>query len=284
MGWRQVCRVWRDLAEEGSLWKRLCYTELKVQFIQVDPTQQSSTLRQIGWTSWKNIYRSLHKQNLNPVYHPSSSSSSHDNLDSVVRVDGTEKVYGCVHYKRGAKMLAQCCSQFHVCRLCHDAVNDHKIDRYATELMLCMACRTIQPCQQYCQNLLCARRIAHYYCHVCKLWDDETTKPIYHCPYCRLCRVGQGLDIDYWHCPTCDVCLSVTVRHSHKCKVPRCLKMSCPVCKDPELMFFSRQPIILLPCGHGTCLSLFIPLFRHSHSSNLFDSLFLLMYQICTVI
>jgi hypothetical protein len=245
-----VCRLWRQLTEEGILWKHLCQTELQVHFIQVDPKYLSPSLHQLGWTSWKNIFRSLCKQDMNAVYYPSSSSSI-ENANYTPNVDEVERVYGCTHYKRGVKMLAQCCGQFHVCRLCHDAVNRHKIDRYATELMLCMACRTIQPCQQYCQNPFCARRMARYYCNVCKLWDDEPNKPIYHCPHCRLCRVGQGLDIDYWHCPTCDVCLSIAVRHSHKCRVPRCLKMSCPVCVDPELMFFSREPIVLLPCGHG---------------------------------
>jgi uncharacterized CHY-type Zn-finger protein len=251
-----VCRSWQILSEENILWKELCTTELGVHFIQVELKNLSSALQQLGWTSWKKIFHLLRCQDLNPNYHVTNSNTNNNNNahyeQTTSNIQGQTKIYGCVHYKRGAKMLAQCCGQFYVCRLCHDAANTHKIDRYATELMLCMECRTIQPCHQYCQNERCARRIARYYCDVCKLWDDEATKPIYHCPHCRLCRVGQGLDIDYWHCPTCDVCLSTAVRQSHKCKVPRCLKMSCPVCQNPELMFFSREPIVLLPCGHGT--------------------------------
>ena len=53
-------------------------------------------------------------------------------------------VYGCPHYIRGAKMLCPQCNQFFTCRLCHDAISSHQMNRYQVKYMACMYCLRIQ--------------------------------------------------------------------------------------------------------------------------------------------
>lgn len=59
-------------------------------------------------------------------------------------------------------------------------------------------------------------QMAKYYCAVCHLWEDGD-RSIYHCDACRICRIGKGLGIDYFHCTVCDACLTISSRESHQC-------------------------------------------------------------------
>lgn len=110
---------------------------------------------------------------------------------------------GCAHYKRNVKVQCYDCKGWYPCRHCHDAENTHTLNRKKTENMLCMLCLTPQPAGQACIN--CEAEAACYYCGICKLWDDDSTKRIYHCPDCGICRRGEGLGKDYVHCkvPNC---------------------------------------------------------------------------------
>lgn len=36
---------------------------------------------------------------------------------------------GCEHYERQCSIVAPCCGRGYPCRLCHDANEDHKVDR-----------------------------------------------------------------------------------------------------------------------------------------------------------
>jgi hypothetical protein len=43
-------------------------------------------------------------------------------------------------------------------------------------------------------SVFCAARgepLARYFCPICHLFEDDPAKPIYHCPYCNICRIGQ---------------------------------------------------------------------------------------------
>ncbi|KAG5455553.1 MAG: hypothetical protein BJ554DRAFT_4997 [Olpidium bornovanus] len=77
--------------------------------------------------------------------------------------------------------------------------------RNQTKNMLCMYCSTTQPAAQYCKNERCRMRLGRYYCNECKLWDDDPRKNIYHCPECKICRIGKGLGEDFFHCKKCNV-------------------------------------------------------------------------------
>ncbi|KAF8952782.1 hypothetical protein BGZ52_003900 [Haplosporangium bisporale] len=152
---------------------------------------------------------------------------------------------GCKHYRRGCKLKANCCGKWFNCRFCHDDVCDHNIVRNETKSMLCMKCKTIQPAAQDCNS--CHVQLAAYYCDVCKLWDDDPTKPIYHCDDCGICRIGRGLGQDYFHCKKCNVCMNINFKGDHKC-IERNLECDCPICG--EYMFTSTSTVIFMPCGH----------------------------------
>ncbi|KAK8215193.1 hypothetical protein M8818_002204 [Zalaria obscura] len=156
---------------------------------------------------------------------------------------------GCAHYKRNVKIQCADCHLWVPCRFCHDSSPDlpfpHQLNRQATAHMLCMLCKTPQPAGETCIN--CQEDMAYYYCPKCKLWDDDSTKRIYHCEDCGICRRGEGLGKDYVHCRRCNVCISISTSESHPC-IERATECDCPLCL--EYLFSSPAPVVSLLCGH----------------------------------
>jgi hypothetical protein len=109
-----------------------------------------------------------------------------------------ETVLGCQHYKRNVKVQCFECRRWYTCRHCHNAVEDHELNRRRTQNMLCMVCQTPQKAAGHCSN--CQTEAACYYCDICKLWDNNSTKKVYHCADCGICRRGEGLGKDFYHC------------------------------------------------------------------------------------
>lgn len=105
---------------------------------------------------------------------------------------------GCQHYKRNVKVQCHQCRRWYTCRHCHDEVEDHNLNRRKTVNMMCMVCGTPQSAAERCAE--CGTTAAWYYCDICKLWDDNSSKKIYHCLDCGICRKGEGLGKDYIHC------------------------------------------------------------------------------------
>ncbi|RDW62754.1 hypothetical protein BP5796_11056 [Coleophoma crateriformis] len=153
---------------------------------------------------------------------------------------------GCKHYKRNVKLQCSTCDGWYTCRLCHDEVEDHVLIRKATKNMLCMICLCAQKAGEFCVG--CGERTAWYYCDVCKLWDNDSQKSIYHCNDCGICRKGRGLGKDFFHCKTCGVCMSMSVEQDHKC-IERVSDCDCPICG--EYMFTSPHPVVFMLCGHS---------------------------------
>lgn len=112
--------------------------------------------------------------------------------------DDTRRPFGCEHYRRNVKMQCATCLRWYTCRFCHDDVEDHVLPRKDTQNMLCMFCGCAQKVSDTCVK--CRESAAHYYCGVCKFWNNDPDKLVYHCPDCGLCRVGQGLGRDFFHC------------------------------------------------------------------------------------
>ena len=112
--------------------------------------------------------------------------------------------------------------------------------------MRCLACGEEQPVGKSCRK--CAKTLGSYYCGICHLFDSTPGRPIYHCPYCNICRFGQGLGQDFHHCMRCNACVAKEIEHTHVC-IPRALEQPCPLCKED--LFTSRHPITSLTCGHG---------------------------------
>lgn len=135
-----------------------------------------------------------------PTYRPRPSHASPEAVveDEDADMFEEEASLGCEHYKRNVKVQCYRCRHWYTCRHCHDAVEDHHLDRKKTENMLCMVCGTPQEATEYCRQ--CGTQSACYYCDICKLWDNNTSKKIYHCADCGICRRGEGLGKDYVHC------------------------------------------------------------------------------------
>jgi uncharacterized CHY-type Zn-finger protein len=116
-------------------------------------------------------------------------------------LDEEESAYralGCEHYKRNVKMQCSTCGRWYTCRFCHDKVENHPLIRKDTRNMLCMFCGTAQGASDVCAS--CGELAALYFCTICKLWDNEPDKNIYHCHDCGICRIGRGIGKDFFHC------------------------------------------------------------------------------------
>ena len=122
---------------------------------------------------------------------------------------------GCQHYERNVKIECSACKKWYTCVFCHDEKEGHNLQRKETRHMLCMLCTTPQRASDVCIN--CGEMTAQYYCSICKLWENRSTKPIYHCHECGICRRGMGLGKDFFHCKVS--CLSsFTTSASHEGK------------------------------------------------------------------
>lgn len=142
----------------------------------------------------------LSPDDLKPTYYqkPCPPLKDGDQEGSSMEIEELTKALGCEHYKRNIKLQCSACYRWYTCRFCHDAGEDHMLNRRETKNMLCMLCGCAQPASEECA--LCSERGAWYYCDVCKLWDDDPDKSIYHCNDCGICRVGKGLGKDFFHC------------------------------------------------------------------------------------
>ncbi|KAI9688445.1 MAG: hypothetical protein M1822_001394 [Bathelium mastoideum] len=154
-------------------------------------------------------------------------------------------ILGCEHYKRNVKIQCSDCNRWYTCRFCHDAAESHALNRQKTKNMFCMLCRTPQPAASQCRD--CGELAAWYYCDICKLWDNDSTKRIYHCPDCGICRKGEGLGKDFQHCKRCNVCISIGFASNHRC-IEGATDCDCPICGD--YMFSSARSVVAMPCGH----------------------------------
>lgn len=142
----------------------------------------------------------LREGDTNPTYRPQNhhhNNGEHGEDEEDDIIEG-ELVLGCQHYKRNVKVQCFECRRWYTCRHCHDAVEDHNLNRKMTQNMLCMLCGTPQKAGDVCTN--CDTETACYYCDICKLWDNNSKKKIYHCPDCGICRRGEGLGKDFYHC------------------------------------------------------------------------------------
>ncbi|KAF4977701.1 hypothetical protein FZEAL_5795 [Fusarium zealandicum] len=185
------------------------------------------------------------KPNFVPVK-PQRRRGSETPAEPLEVVPETEQPLGCQHYERNVKLQCFTCKKWYTCRFCHDANEDHNLVRSETRNMLCMICATPQKASDMCVH--CGEISAHYYCNICKLWENRQNKPIYHCNDCGICRRGMGLGKDFFHCKTCRACISTSIESSHKC-IERSTDCDCPICG--EYLFTSPKPVVFMGCGHS---------------------------------
>ncbi|PQE25366.1 chy zinc finger protein [Rutstroemia sp. NJR-2017a BBW] len=201
----------------------------------------------------------LSPDDLKRTYAPPDPPEGDDPSDESESAREIIPVLGCKHYKRNVKLQCSTCDRWYTCRLCHDEVEDHVLIRHETKNMLCMLCGCAQKAGEFCVE--CGERTAWYYCGVCKLWDNDSNKSIYHCSDCGICRKGRGLGKDFFHCKTCGVCMSMSVMHDHKC-IERVSDCDCPICG--EYMFTSPKPVVFMSCGHSIHSACYV---EHMHTS-----------------
>jgi uncharacterized CHY-type Zn-finger protein len=160
-------------------------------------------------------------------------------------------VLGCKHYKRNVKLQCSTCDRWYTCRLCHDEVEDHVLIRKDTKNMLCMLCGSAQRAGECCVE--CGERTAWYYCNVCKLWDNDSNKSIYHCNDCGICRKGRGLGKDFFHCKVCSASNpdDSDANQDNRPVVPACL---CPL--NILTNASSGFPTAIVRSAEITCLHL----------------------------
>ncbi|KAL2134631.1 hypothetical protein VTI74DRAFT_11288 [Chaetomium olivicolor] len=188
----------------------------------------------------------LTEEDLKPTYAPTRRPAAGEwwTAGEEEVEEDAERRLGCEHYTRNVKLQCASCERWYTCRLCHDAVEDHVLPRQQTKHMLCMLCGCAQKASDTCSK--CGVSAAYYYCGICKLWNNDPNKPIYHCADCGLCRVGQGLGKDFFHCKKCMTCVEVSA--NHKC-FERSVDCDCPICN--EYLFNSPRSVIFMQCGHS---------------------------------
>lgn len=144
----------------------------------------------------------ISEKDAQPTYVPKRMLLHDEHMDGSEGEDGEDDEItlelGCVHYKRNVRIQCAECEKWYTCRLCHDAVEEHILPRRLTKHMLCMLCGHPQKASDTCVK--CGENAASYYCSICKLWSDDVNKHIYHCDDCGICRVGRGLEKDFFHC------------------------------------------------------------------------------------
>ncbi|KAI5862386.1 zf-CHY-domain-containing protein [Durotheca rogersii] len=186
----------------------------------------------------------LTPQDLQPTF-ASLKDSSEDSSEDPEVEDSYYRPLGCEHYRRNVKLQCFTCGRWYTCRFCHDKAEDHTLIRNATKNMLCMFCGTAQRASDVC--ISCSASASRYYCSICKLWNDDPDKPVYHCNDCGICRIGRGLGKDFFHCKTCCACIAISQK-DHKC-IERSTDCDCPICGD--YMFTSPKAVCFMKCGHS---------------------------------
>lgn len=213
-------------------------------FASLDQSRRPGTPSSVMSGASQDVAFNLSIEDLQPSYAPLDLDQSTDDLREPGRLP--EPDLGCVHYKRNVKMQCNACERWYTCRLCHDEAENHTLPRRDTKHMLCMLCKTPQKVGQVCKS--CQVQAGCYYCAICKLWNNDPAKSVYHCDDCGICRLGEGLGKDFFHCKTCAACMSIQAESTHKC-IERSTKCDCPICG--EYMFTSNKPVAFMRCGHS---------------------------------
>lgn len=215
--------------------------EIGAAYSAPSKTGPSTSPESLGSSLSHEVVYTLSPSDLIPTYAPLDPEEVNED-----KLTPWEPHLGCIHYRRNVKMQCNICEKWYTCRLCHDEAETHILPRLETKHMLCMLCSTPQPVSQTCR--MCKMEAAYYYCAVCKLWNNDPRKSIYHCDDCGICRLGEGLGKDFFHCKTCAACMSIQAEQDHRC-IERSTKCDCPICG--EYMFTSNKPVAFMKCGHS---------------------------------
>ena len=163
--------------------------------------------------------------------------------ESLDIVQDKKDSFNCKHYKRNNLVMCSQCLKYYPCRLCHNDVETHELDRFAIEKIYCCYCDTIQKISNKC--IKCDKCLAKYYCNICHLFEDDMDRSgnIRHCDSCGFCRLGK----DTKHCDKCNMCFHSNNFDNHNCK-DNIYCNNCPICLED--IYSSTSNAISLECGH----------------------------------
>lgn len=119
----------------------------------------------------------------------------------------------CPHYVNNVWLLAPCCQKWYRCHRCHDAERETDcglLRRHTVARLRCATCSAEQAVGKKCVE--CGAAFGEHSCTECQLFRQSHPQGIYHCPYCKICRIGKGLGRSHWHCHKCVSCLPNSVR------------------------------------------------------------------------
>jgi len=182
-----------------------------------------------------------------------------------------EDIYNCLHYECNVLIYTSCCNKIYPCRQCHDTHEEHKLDRYKIDTIICKKCNEIQEKSHNCSK--CGIVLGTYYCDICCLYQTEE-KDIYHCHKCNICRIG--LKDNYQHCDNCNMCFQNEHYNNHVCSEH--FKNKCGICMED--IFDSTFGSFVLRCNHvlhSNCFNNYIksdfkcPICKKSISDNMKD-------------
>ncbi|KAM7250128.1 hypothetical protein ACFE04_022011 [Oxalis oulophora] len=94
----------------------------------------------------------------------------------------------------------------------HDDVDHelrHGMPHHLVKEVICSLCGTEKEVSQVCIN--CGVCMGKYFCEICKLFDDDTSKRQYHCDACGICRTG-GHE-NFFHCNKCGCYYSIFLKN-----------------------------------------------------------------------
>lgn len=121
--------------------------------------------------------------------------------------------------------------------------------------MMCFFCQQIQPIAQTCIH--CQKSMAKYYCGVCKFFDDDPDKIIWHCDECGLCRVKSPDMGEMAHCKECNACMVVGHTKYYPTSTSNSFSRhtdysasNCPICSE-QLFSSTRTVMAPRPCRHA---------------------------------
>ena len=189
----------------------------------------------------------------------------------------------CTHFVSDVKIYSDKTGLWYSCKNCYlssTETSTSSVDNVSSLTHLqCGKCLFVDTiAKDTCLN--CENKFAEFCCLKCRIFEDNDENDIYHCPYCKECKLGEGLGIDYKHCFDCNCCMPLEMFHnqevSHKC-IKNNLSSDCPICgvklnehhhsnnnknsHSFDSLVDNWRVQFLIPCNHAiheTCLKLYL--------------------------
>ncbi|XBW38596.1 hypothetical protein QEN19_004185 [Hanseniaspora menglaensis] len=180
----------------------------------------------------------------------------------------------CSHFQSNVKLYSNTTNMWYSCKNCYLMSAETGIEALA--FLACGKCNLVTSVSDSDTCSGCEKKYAEFCCLKCRIFENNEENDIYHCPFCKECKLGEGLGIDYNHCFDCNCCMPLEMFHnekvSHKC-IKNNLSSDCTICgvrlngdysknvRSYESKGENWKVQFLIPCNHAiheTCLKLYL--------------------------